>query len=108
MHDYFYKLKTLLKLSIGLCQKIGRDSAGNTYFQDRYFLFTAKRTLKRWVLYKGIADGSKIPPEWYGWIHYTTNEVPNHKTPSPINLSATPECYSPSFEKKSNKSWTPD
>ena len=35
-----------------------------------------KSDSKRWVLYKGDVDSSKVPPEWNGWLRYTSNEIP--------------------------------
>ena len=48
---------------------IGRDHLGNKYYQS-------KRG-KRWVIYKGEVEASKIPVEWYSWIHYTNNKIEN-------------------------------
>ena len=53
--------------------KIGEDKFGNTYMKN-------KNDSKRWVLYQGDVDSSKVPPEWNGWLRYTSNEIPNlHK-----------------------------
>lgn len=52
---------------------IGQDEFGNRYYEAR----TARRCAmpyaekKRWVLYNGIADASKVPAHWHGWLHYT-------------------------------------
>ena len=29
---------------------------------------------KRWVIYNDEIDASKIPSEWYSWIHFTKNK----------------------------------
>ena len=42
---------------------VGKDSFGNKYYQSR--------NGKRWVIYFGEIDASKIPVEWYSWIHFT-------------------------------------
>ena len=34
---------------------------------------------KRWVIYNGEVNASKITSDWYSWIHYTTNETPSEK-----------------------------
>lgn len=48
---------------------VGKDEFGNRYFQNRK---TAKdEKPKRWVVYKGQAEPSKVPPQWHGWLHYT-------------------------------------
>jgi len=48
----------------------GKDQFGNKYYQNKGG--------KRWVIYKGTIDSSKIPPEWYLWIHFLTNKVPDN------------------------------
>lgn len=58
-------------------QLVGTDEFGNRYYQlkkaDKFGRF------KRWVMYDGIAEPSKVPPAWHGWLHYTTNEVKTDK-----------------------------
>jgi|TARA_B110000261_G_scaffold158048_1_gene193873 NADH:ubiquinone oxidoreductase subunit len=48
---------------------VGDDNFGNVYMRN-------KSDSKRWVLYKGDVDSSKVPPEWNGWLRYTSNEIP--------------------------------
>lgn len=48
---------------------VGTDAAGNRYFTARK-VATSGRT-RRWVMYAGEADASKVPPEWHMWLHYT-------------------------------------
>lgn len=55
---------------------IGKDKYGNTYYQNkRYFVARS-----RWVIYNDNVfldyDGSQVPPEWYGWLHYKTDLPP--------------------------------
>tara|TARA_B100000989_G_scaffold18770_1_gene12334 strand:+ start:583 stop:954 length:372 start_codon:yes stop_codon:yes gene_type:complete len=49
---------------------VGSDKFGNKYF-------TNKTGSKRWVIYEGEVDSSKVPPEWNGWIRFTSNAIPN-------------------------------
>lgn len=49
-------------------KKIGQDEFGNEYFQNK--------ANKRFVVYRGIAEPSKVPAEWHGWLHYTTDIAP--------------------------------
>lgn len=67
-------MRFIAELKIKLsCTKIGIDEFGNEYYQ--------RKDGKRFVIYKGIVEPSKIPAEWHGWIHYTTNNSPtNAKT----------------------------
>ena len=58
---------------------VGTDDQGNRYFQDKRV--TAGRRRKRWVIYQGEPEASRVPPDWHGWLHYTTN------TPPPTGVS---------------------
>ena len=49
--------------------KVGEDEQGNIYYQTR----DGKR---RWVIYNGYAEASKVPADWHGWLHYTFDEPP--------------------------------
>ncbi|MBL6613411.1 MAG: NADH:ubiquinone oxidoreductase subunit NDUFA12 [Reyranella sp.] len=53
---------------------VGTDAEGNRYFQDKRIIPGRRR--KRWVMYNGVAEASRVPAEWHGWLHHTTNEVP--------------------------------
>ncbi|MEO5337707.1 MAG: NADH:ubiquinone oxidoreductase subunit NDUFA12 [Magnetospirillum sp. WYHS-4] len=46
---------------------------GTDEFGNRYFRSSHKRhgTERRWVLYKGDPEASKVPPEWHAWLHHT-------------------------------------
>ena len=52
--------------------KVGTDEFGNRYYKSNTATLHGRE--KRWVLYKGVADGSKIPPHWHAWIHHLTDE----------------------------------
>ena len=100
------------------CKKVGADQFGN-----RYFIGNNKNYLghkKRYVLYKGINDGSKVPSEWHAWLHYSRNDFPlegerggykwqiNHIQ----NLTGTKMAYNPSKLKhmklESYSRWKPE
>ena len=49
--------------------QVGKDKFGNLYMHN-------KNDSKRWVLYEGEIDSSKVPPEWNGWLRFTSNEIP--------------------------------
>ena len=55
-------------------EEIGVDDFGNRYYQarkpDRLGRF------RRFVLYHGQAEASKVPPEWHGWLHHTEQNPP--------------------------------
>ena len=48
---------------------VGKDKNGNKYYQSK--------SGKRWVIYKGEVEASKIPNEWYSWMHYINNKIEN-------------------------------
>ncbi|SOB93769.1 NADH:ubiquinone oxidoreductase subunit NDUFA12 [Rhodobacter maris] len=49
--------------------KVGEDAEGNRYFQS-------KDGKRRWVIYNGECQASRIPPDWHGWIHHTWDAPP--------------------------------
>lgn len=75
-------------------EKVGEDDKGNVYYKER-------KGTRRWVIYNGYADASKIPPGWHAWMHYRTDEVPGDYTPRAWqkphqeNLTGTPAAYRP-------------
>ena len=55
-------------------EHVGSDAQGNKYYQDKRVIPGRRR--KRWVMYNGVAEASRVPPEWHGWLHYTTDAIP--------------------------------
>ena len=53
---------------------VGSDAEGNRYFQDKRLIEGRRR--KRWVMYNGDVEASRVPPDWHGWLHYTTDTPP--------------------------------
>lgn len=49
---------------------VGKDVFGNRYYEARRQHKSEFRR-RRWVMYNGIPEASKIPPQWHGWMHYT-------------------------------------
>ena len=77
-------------------EKVGEDDAGNVFYQ------TAGGA-RRWVIYNGVAEASRVSPDWHGWLHHTYDEPP---TDAPLfkkewekehkpNLTGSPEAYAP-------------
>ena len=82
---------------------IGEDAFGNRYFEAKKIIDGDAGRRRRWVIYKGYADASKVPAEWHGWLHHTFEEPP---TEVPLrrrgwekdhipNLTGTPFAYRP-------------
>jgi len=55
--------------------KVGEDEEGNLYYQTR----DGKR---RWVIFNGEVEASRVSPDWHGWLHHTYDEPPT-KAPLP-------------------------
>ncbi|WP_378944321.1 NADH:ubiquinone oxidoreductase subunit NDUFA12 [Paracoccus sp. R86501] len=76
--------------------KVGEDGNGNIFYEN-------KDGKRRWVIYNGEAEASRVSPEWHGWLHHTWNEPPTevpvpHKAwekPHQANLTGTTEAYVP-------------
>src|ERR1700720_1289886 len=63
---------------------VGTDAYGNRYYRlkgDKPQRLGAGRFSRerRWVIYNGEPEGSKVPPEWHAWLHHTVNEVPQSR-----------------------------
>lgn len=63
-------------------KQVGTDAYGNRYFEARDNSESYDGRKRRYVLYNGYADASKIPPDWHGWMHYLYDETPS-ETPLP-------------------------
>jgi NADH:ubiquinone oxidoreductase subunit len=80
---------------------VGIDAYGNRYYTEKKPV-TDRRT-KRWVIYKGTAEPSKVPAEWHGWLHYTCDDPPaqanvsrySWQKPHLPNLTGTVGAYVP-------------
>lgn len=57
-----------------LSTQVGKDQFGNRYFigNNKNYLGQAKR----FVIYNGQDEGSKVPPMWHAWLHYLSDDVP--------------------------------
>lgn len=58
---------------------VGTDGLGNAYFQSKGLLNGRRR---RWVIYDGANDASRIAPDWYGWLHHMTDLTPDELPPA--------------------------
>ena len=53
-------------------RKVGEDGFGNRYFET-------KDGKRRWVIYAGTVEASRVPPEWHGWLHHTFAKPPTRR-----------------------------
>jgi len=81
---------------------VGSDHFGNRYYVQRSGVGPLGKP-RRWVVYRNLAEPSKVPPGWYGWLHYIVDVPPEEenyvsrpweKSHRP-NLTGTPEAYRP-------------
>lgn len=81
---------------------VGKDDQGNRYYEEVRPSASDGRT-RRFVVYHGVAEASRVPPDWHGWLHHTF-EVP--PTEAPLlrrnwekdhlpNMTGTPLAYHP-------------
>ena len=82
---------------------IGQDELGNRYYEARTNYDSYDKRKRRWVIYNGYAEASKVPPDWHGWLRYTFDEPP---TIAPLprrawekdhlpNMTGTPSAWRP-------------
>lgn len=76
--------------------KVGEDEQGNIYYETR-------NRKRRWVIYNGEMEASRVSPDWHGWLHHTWDEPPtavplrkkSWEKPHQENLTGTPAAYAP-------------
>jgi NADH:ubiquinone oxidoreductase subunit len=57
---------------------VGTDPFGNRYYRDKRTVGQPRE--RRWVLYNGEPEASKVPPEWHAWLHKIVTEPPQPGT----------------------------
>ena len=81
-------------------RKVGQDALGNTYFTGKKPFNGRER---RWVIYDGANDASRVPAEWHGWLHHSYDDMPESHLPPPRiwerdyepNATGTAQAYLP-------------
>ena len=97
--------------------KVGEDDQGNIFYRTQ-------DDSKRWVIFNGEMEASRVAPEWHGWLHRTWDEPPSEKPlrrrawekPHQENLTGTPLAYAPPGsirrkrpeEKSDYEAWQPE
>jgi NADH:ubiquinone oxidoreductase subunit len=102
---------------------VGEDEQGNRYFEERKPTLEGRK--RRYVMYNGYAEPSRVPVDWHGWLHHTFEVPPtiepfllqSWEKPHLPNLTGTIFAYRPkgslasvtSNEKKAvgYEAWTP-
>ncbi|WP_394178010.1 NADH:ubiquinone oxidoreductase subunit NDUFA12 [Yoonia maritima] len=97
--------------------KVGEDAEGNVFYRNA-------DDSRRWVIYNGENEASRVSPDWHGWLHHTWDEAPSevaltHKPwekPHQENLTGTTGAYAPAgsirkaapAERSDYEAWTPE
>lgn len=97
--------------------KVGEDTEGNVFYRTR-------DGARRWVIFNGEAEASRISPEWHGWLHRTWDLPPTEaplprkawERPHVENLTGTPAAYAPPgslrretpVERRDYEPWVPE
>ncbi|MEO1969450.1 MAG: NADH:ubiquinone oxidoreductase subunit NDUFA12 [Sphingomonadaceae bacterium] len=83
-------------------EQVGTDAEGNKYYRSKSR--NGDERERRWVIYHGSNDASRVPAEWHGWLHGAGEGVPESNLPpariweadySP-NATGTQAAYRPS------------
>jgi NADH:ubiquinone oxidoreductase subunit len=83
---------------------VGSDESGNTYYRSHQgAIDPAIGTDRRWVIYNGEADASRVPPGWRGWMNHTVDTPPSEENyiarewerPHTSNMTGTPLAWRP-------------
>ena len=61
-------------------KKVGEDALGNVYYEGGRDTHGIPR---RWVIYTGSNEGSRVPPDWFAWLHHQVDAVPTQALPPP-------------------------
>ncbi len=87
-------------------EEVGRDRFGNRFFREKgggKVHADSIRKERRWVMYEGEVEASRVPPDWHAWLHHTITEPPPPGDPvrhpwekeHRPNLTGTGEAYRP-------------
>ena len=83
---------------------VGEDELGNRYYRTRGGKIDPTLGFeRRWVIYNGEAEASRIPPGWFGWMRGAFDTPPSQEPYQPRewerphrpNMTGTPEAYRP-------------
>ena len=100
---------------------VGKDEFGNKYYSNLKDF--SDRNARRWVIFNGIIEATKIPPHWHAWLHKSIDSPPinyKHKyvwqKDHEPNFTGTIDAYhpkkhsmssKPNLDKKEYERWNP-
>jgi NADH:ubiquinone oxidoreductase subunit len=82
---------------------VGEDQFANRYYRAKGGAKRADQKERRWVVYAGEPEASKVPPQWHAWLHHTQDAAPvdggrpqpRWGKPHEPNRTGTPAAYRP-------------
>jgi NADH:ubiquinone oxidoreductase subunit len=108
-------------------ERIGQDEFGNVYYRTRSGeKDKALGYERRWVIFNGEVEASRIPPGWAGWLASTYDKAPSQEEykprewqkPHEANMTGTALAYRPKGSTLSKgerqasggdyKAWSPE
>lgn len=97
--------------------KVGEDEQGNVFYRTN-------DDKRRWVIFNGEAEASRVSPDWHGWLHHTYQDPPTEsplprkpwEKPHEENLTGTALAYAPAgsirrsapVERSDYEAWSPE
>jgi NADH:ubiquinone oxidoreductase subunit len=77
-------------------KRVGADEQGNVFYRNA-------DDSRRWVIFNGDMEASRVSPDWHGWLHRTFDQPPTerplvHKAWEKAhlpNLTGTDKAYAP-------------
>jgi NADH:ubiquinone oxidoreductase subunit len=80
--------------------RVGEDELGNVYYTGG---IDSEGRTRRWVIYSGEAEASRVPAGWNGWLHHSVEKSPAEEDYKPHtwelahqhNLTGTAAAYRP-------------
>lgn len=60
--------------------RVGEDALGNVYYEGGK---DPNGITRRWVIYSGSNDASRVAPEWFSWLHHQIDTTPDQALPAP-------------------------
>lgn len=103
--------------------RVGEDHLGNVYYEGGR---DTAGNPRRWVIYVGSNEATRVPPPWFAWLRHQVDAVPDKSLP-PVkpwqkpavpNMTGTALAYRPAgaMEKGGRRAaatgdyeaWTPE
>jgi len=97
--------------------KVGEDDQGNSFYTNR-------DGSRRWVVFNGDVEASRVSADWHGWLHGTWEDTPKERPlarkdwekPHQENLTGSALAYAPAgsmrqsqpADRSDYEAWSPE